>query len=98
MVVRQRANAYVLVNFKNGGNGDSLKEILDMESVIEAKKIYGIFNAIVRIRAESKEALDEEEKRIGYVNGVKSTICMPLVNGFKKLENGEITETAYQTE
>lgn len=51
--------AFVMVNTEIGAEADTLKAIKKIEGVEEAKAVYGVYDIIVRVKADTMEKLRE---------------------------------------
>lgn len=51
--------AFVLINSGIGSEGEVLKALEDVESVVEAYTIYGVYDVIAKIKAGSMDQLKE---------------------------------------
>jgi len=74
--------AFVLVNAEIGGEEEVLKEIKKVEGVEEAHTVYGVYDIIVKIRADTMDRLKEVVTwHIRRINKVRSTLTMIVVEG-----------------
>ncbi len=74
--------AFVLVNAEIGGEEEVLKEIKKVEGVEEAHTVYGVYDIIVKIKAETMDRLKEVVTwHIRRINKVRSTLTMIVVEG-----------------
>jgi len=74
--------AFVLVNAEIGGEEEVLKEIKKVEGVEEAHTVYGVYDIIVKIKAETMDKLKEVVTwHIRRINKVRSTLTMIVVEG-----------------
>jgi DNA-binding Lrp family transcriptional regulator len=72
--------AFVLINSEVGGEDQVLKELKKIKNVREAHIIYGAYDIIVKIEAESLDALrDIVTKRIRRLDKVRSTLTSIVV-------------------
>jgi DNA-binding Lrp family transcriptional regulator len=72
--------AYVLVNTEIGSEADVLKDLKKVEGVEEAFAVYGVYDIIARVRAESMDKLKEIVTwRIRRLDKVRSTLTMIVV-------------------
>jgi len=72
--------AFVLVNTEIGSEGEVLKTLKDVEGVDEAYSVYGVYDIIAKIKAESMEKLkDIVTWRIRRLNKVRSTLTMIVI-------------------
>jgi len=72
--------AFVLINVEPGAEEDLLKELRKVEGVLEAHRVYGVYDAVVKIEAESTEKLKEVLTwKIRRLPHVRSTLTMIVV-------------------
>ncbi len=70
------STAFVLVNTEIGSEEDVLKELKKVEGVDEAFAVYGVYDIIARVRAESMDKFNEIVWRIRRLDKVRSTSTM----------------------
>ena len=69
--------AYVLLNVELGSEDDVLKELKNLNEVKEAHRVYGVYDTIVKVQAETTEKLKEIVSwKIRRLPNVKSTLTM----------------------
>ncbi len=72
--------AFVLINAEIGGEEEVLQEITKVEGVKEAYTVYGVYDIIVKIGAETMDKLKEIVTwNIRRINKVRSTLTMIVV-------------------
>lgn len=72
--------AFVLINVEPGAEEDLLKELRKVEGVLEAHRVYGVYDTVVKIEAESTEKLKEVLTwKIRRLPHVRSTLTMIVV-------------------
>ena len=77
--------AFVLINAEIGSESDVLDELKKIEGVEEAYSVYGVYDIIVKVRANSMEKLkDIVAWRIRKLNKVRSTLTMIVVEKMQK--------------
>ncbi|HDO41570.1 MAG: Lrp/AsnC ligand binding domain-containing protein [archaeon GB-1845-036] len=77
--------AFVLINAEIGSEEEVIKEIMKLEGVEEAYIVYGVYDVIAKVRAESLEKLKEIITwKIRRLEKVRSTLTMIVVEGKKK--------------
>ncbi|MCW4020426.1 MAG: Lrp/AsnC ligand binding domain-containing protein [Candidatus Bathyarchaeota archaeon] len=75
------AIAFVLINAEIGSEGEVLGELRKVEGVEEAYSVYGVYDVIAKIRAESMDKLkDVVTWRIRRLNKVRSTLTMIVID------------------
>jgi len=73
-------SAFVLINADLGTEKEILQELGKIENVKEAYFVYGIYDIIVKIEAESIEKVKETvTKNIRRLENVRSTLTMIVV-------------------
>jgi len=74
--------AFVLINSELGKEEELLKELRSMENVKEAHFVYGVYDVIVKVEAESLEKLkDLVTFKIRRLSNVRSTLTMTVTEG-----------------
>lgn len=68
--------AFVVVNTQLGQESDVLKAIRKLEGIKEAYKLYGVYDLIVIVEAETISILKERLLKIHRLNNVRSTLDM----------------------
>ncbi len=72
--------AFVLINTEIGSEADVLKDLKKIEGVEEAFAVYGVYDIIARVSAESMDKLKEIVTwRIRRLDKVRSTLTMIVV-------------------
>jgi DNA-binding Lrp family transcriptional regulator len=74
--------AFVLINAEIGSEDKVLKELREIEGVEEAYIVYGVYDIIAKIKADSMDKLkDTVTWNVRKVEGVRSTLTMIVVEG-----------------
>ena len=74
--------AFVLINVEVGTEREVLEKIKQIEEVKEAYMVYGTYDIIARLEAESLEKLREAvTKKIRQLDKVNSTMTMIVMEG-----------------
>jgi len=74
--------AFVLINAELGKEAEILRELRSMSDVKEAHFVYGVYDIIAKVEAESMEKLREiVTLKIRRVAEVRSTLTMTVVEG-----------------
>ena len=69
--------AFVLINTEIGSEDELKKEITKISNVKEAHVVYGVYDVVAKVEAESLEKLKEIVTwTIRRLNGVRSTLTM----------------------
>jgi DNA-binding Lrp family transcriptional regulator len=76
--------AFVLINTEIGSEADVLKDLKKVEGVDEAFAVYGVYDIIARVKAETMDKLkDVVTWRIRRLDKVRSTLTMIVVEETK---------------
>ncbi len=77
--------AFVLINTEIGSESDVLKDLRKIEGVEEAFAVYGVYDIIAKVGAESMDKLKEIVTwRIRRLDKVRSTLTMIIVEETSK--------------
>ena len=69
--------AFVLINTEIGSEGDVLKVLRKVDGVIEAYTVYGVYDVIAKIKADTMDKLKEMVTwNIRRLDKVRSTLTM----------------------
>jgi DNA-binding Lrp family transcriptional regulator len=69
--------AFVLINSEIGAEDELLKELQGIESVKEAYSVYGVYDIVVKVEAETMDKLKEIVTwKIRRLDKVRSTLTM----------------------
>ena len=69
--------AFVLINTELGAEDEVRRELLEIPEVEEAYAVYGVYDIIVKLRAETMEKIKEVITwKIRRMNKVRSTLTM----------------------
>lgn len=72
--------AFVLINAEIGAEADVVKELRKIEGVEEAYTVYGVYDIVAKIRANSMDRLKEIVTwHIRRLNRVRSTLTMIVI-------------------
>ena len=72
--------AYVLINVESGGEDEVLTELKKISNVEESFFSYGVYDIIVKVKAESMEKLKEMvTNKIRSLNQVRSTLTLIMM-------------------
>ena len=72
--------AFVLISCRSGAEQDVLEKLKKMESVKEAYIVYGVYDLLVVVKAESSEKVKEMiQSKIRKMENVTSTVTMIAV-------------------
>jgi DNA-binding Lrp family transcriptional regulator len=74
--------AFVLINSELGKEEHILKELRGIENISEAHFVYGVYDIIAKVEAESMEKLKEIVTfKIRRLSDVRSTLTMTVAEG-----------------
>jgi len=69
--------AFVLINAEIGSEGEILKELKKLENVKEAYLVYGVYDIVAKVEADTMEKLKEFTSfKVRRLNKVRSTLTM----------------------
>jgi len=72
--------AFVLINTEIGSESEVVKALEDVEGVDEAYSVYGVYDIIAKVKADSMDKLkDIVTWRIRRLNKVRSTLTMIVI-------------------
>ena len=72
--------AFVLINAEIGSEEEVLKELSKVEGVVEAFVVYGVYDVVTKIRADTMDKLkDIVTWHVRRLNKVRSTLTMIVV-------------------
>ncbi|MEM3550047.1 MAG: Lrp/AsnC ligand binding domain-containing protein [Candidatus Bathyarchaeia archaeon] len=72
--------AFVLINTEIGSEADVLKDLKKIEGIEEAYSVYGVYDIIAKIGAETMDKLKEIVTwRIRRLDRVRSTLTMIII-------------------
>jgi DNA-binding Lrp family transcriptional regulator len=73
--------AFVLINAEIGSESEVLAELKKVEGVEEAYSVYGVYDVIVKVKADTMDKLkDVVTWRIRRLNKVRSTLTMIVID------------------
>jgi len=74
--------AFVLINAEIGSEDEVLKELRKMDHVKEAYVVYGVYDIVAKVEAETMDKLKEVVTwKVRRLNKVRSTLTMIVVEG-----------------
>jgi DNA-binding Lrp family transcriptional regulator len=74
--------AYVLINCDLGSEEEILKELRRLNEVLEVSGVYGVYDIIVKIGADSMDKLRETITwHVRRIDKVRSTLTMIVIEG-----------------
>lgn len=76
-MVPEMDSAYILINVETGSEVEVLESLRKIENVREAHGVYGVYDVIARVEADSMERLKEIITwKIRRLDKVRSTLTM----------------------
>ena len=74
--------AYVLINCDLGSEEGIINEIKKLPNVVEVSGVYGVYDIIVRLQADSMDKLRESITwKLRKIGKVRSTLTMLVIEG-----------------
>lgn len=74
--------AFVLINAEIGSEDELLKELKKIPNVKEAHTVYGVYDIVVTVEAETMEKLKELVTwKVRRLDKVRSTLTMIVMEG-----------------
>ena len=72
--------AFVLINVESGAEEDIVRELKNIEGVVEAYFSYGVYDIIAKVKADSMEKLKEMvTRKIRALSRVRSTLTLIMM-------------------
>ena len=72
--------AYILINVEPGSEDNVLKELRKINNVEEAYVSYGVYDLVIRVKADNMEELKTSvTHRIRTIDQVRSTLTLILM-------------------
>ena len=72
--------AFVLINAEIGSEEEVLKELRKVEGVVESYVVYGVYDVVAKIKADTMDKLkDVVTWQVRRLNKVRSTLTMIVV-------------------
>jgi DNA-binding Lrp family transcriptional regulator len=76
---------FVLINTEIGSEADVLKELKNVEGVEEAHAVYGVYDMIAKVKADTMDKLKEIITwKVRRLDKVRSTLTMIVVEEGRK--------------
>ena len=74
------ANAFILISTELGSETDVMKELKKIDETKEAHKVYGVYDIIARIEADTMENLkDVISLKVRRISMIRSTLTMMIM-------------------
>ncbi len=72
--------AFVLISAEVGSENEALKELKAIEQVKEAYMVYGVYDIVAKIQAETMDKLKEViTRKVRRLNKINSTLTMMVI-------------------
>ena len=74
------ASAYLLLNVETGAEEEVMNSLRDLQAVKEARMVYGVYDLVLRVEAETMEELKNVVSwTVRRLDRVRSTMTMIIV-------------------
>ena len=72
--------AFVMINAELGSEKALIKELRNIEGVVEANEVYGVYDIVVKVDLPTMDKLKEViSRKIRGLKGVRSTLTMMVI-------------------
>ena len=71
--------AFILVNTELGREKEVLGRLMGIPAVRDAYEVYGVYDIILKVEADSRNAFQQAVSVIRRVAGVRSTLTMGVI-------------------
>lgn len=75
------AEAYVLINCDLGSEDSVIKQLKKVSGVAEVKGVFGVYDVIARVRAETESDIKKVVSNVRTTDGIKSSLTMMVIEG-----------------
>ncbi len=75
------SEAYVLINCDLGTEDSVIKELRSIAGVSEVKGVFGVYDVIARINADSEGDIKKVIAKVRSMNKIKSSLTMMVIEG-----------------
>jgi DNA-binding Lrp family transcriptional regulator len=75
--------AFVMINAEVGSEDELVREIMKLSNVREVHPVYGVYDIVVKVEAETMDQLKEVISRIRKLDKIRSTLTMTVMEGTK---------------
>jgi len=73
--------AFVLLNAEAGSEDEVVEELRKIANVKESYAVYGVYDIVAKVEAESMDKLKEITWKIRRLDKVRSTLTMLVIEG-----------------
>lgn len=78
--IQEMPQAFVLVNAEVGSENEALKQLRTIEQVKEAYMVYGVYDIVAKVEAETMDKLKAIiSSKVRRLNKVRSTLTMIVI-------------------
>ena len=74
------SKAFILINVESGSEDKVVKQLKEMGLVEEAYVSYGVYDLVIKIKAETMELLKKVISEIRMLDNVRSTLSLILLD------------------
>lgn len=79
--------AFVLISAKTGSETDVLKRLKKVDGIVEAFLVYGMYDIIAQVKADSMDKLKETiTLHVRRIDNLRSTLTMLIIESEAKTE------------
>ena len=75
--------AFVMITAEVGSEDELVRELGKVNNVREVYPVYGVYDIVVKVEAETIDQLKEVISRIRKLNKIRSTLTMTVMEGTK---------------
>jgi DNA-binding Lrp family transcriptional regulator len=75
--------AFVMINAELGSEDELVRELRKLNNVREVHPVYGVYDIVVKVEAETMDQLKEFISGIRKLNKIRSTLTMTVMEGTK---------------
>ena len=75
--------AFVMINAELGSEDELVRELRKLNNVREVHPVYGVYDIVVKVEAETMNQLKEVISGIRKLNKIRSTLTMTVMEGTK---------------
>jgi len=68
--------AFILINVEAGAEAEVLKALKRIKHILEAYTVYGVYDIVAKIKADSMNELEDVNWEIRNLDKVSSTRCL----------------------
>ncbi len=76
MAKESQPHAFIMICYESGDHGGNLEALRIMPQVQEVHAVYGVYDEMARVKAESMEEFKKINAKIRSMPNIRSTITM----------------------